>query len=69
MDPVDLKSLEGAVEALESPTWAMRVVNLIGMPIEAATKLLPAKASAIVSRRTAKPPITTIGEYANGMKG
>ena len=52
MDPVDLKSLEGAVEALESPTWAMRVVNLIGMPIEAATKLLPAKAGAIVSRAT-----------------
>ncbi|MFI5167313.1 MAG: EcsC family protein, partial [Thermoanaerobaculales bacterium] len=52
MDPVDLKSLEGAVEALENPTWAMRVVNLIGLPIEAATKLLPAKASAIVSRAT-----------------
>ena len=52
MDPVDLESLEIAVGALESPTWAMRIVNLIGMPIEAATKLLPAKASAVVSRAT-----------------
>jgi hypothetical protein len=52
MDPVDLRSLEGAVGALESPTFAMRVVNLIGIPIEAATKLLPAKAGAIVSRAT-----------------
>jgi hypothetical protein len=52
MDPVDLKSLEVAVGALESPTFAMRLVNLIGLPIEAATKLLPAKASAIVSRAT-----------------
>jgi hypothetical protein len=52
MDALDLKSLEGAVGALESPTWAMRVVNLIGMPIEAATKLLPARANAIVSRAT-----------------
>ena len=54
MDPVDLKNLEGAVAALERPTWAMRIVNLIGMPIEAATKLLPAKAGAIVSRATTK---------------
>ena len=52
MDPADLESLAGAVGALENPTWAMRVVNLIGMPIEAATKLLPAKASAVVSRAT-----------------
>lgn len=52
MDPLDLKSLAGAVAALERPTWAMRIVNLIGMPIEAATKLLPGKASAIVSRAT-----------------
>jgi hypothetical protein len=54
MDPVDLKSLEGAVAALERPTWAMRIVNLIGMPIEAATKLLPARAGAIVSRATTR---------------
>ena len=52
MDPFDLKSLEGAVAALERPTWAMRVVNLIGMPIEAAAKLLPARAGALVSRAT-----------------
>jgi len=52
MDPVDLQSLEGAVGALERPTWAMRIVNLIGMPIEVATKLLPGRASAIVSRAT-----------------
>jgi hypothetical protein len=52
MDPVDLRSLESAVGALERPTFAMRIVNLIGMPIEAATKLLPAKASAIVARAT-----------------
>ena len=52
MDPVDLRSLEGAVGALERPTWAMRIVNLVGMPIEAATKLLPARATAIVSRAT-----------------
>ena len=52
MDPVDLKSLEGAVGALEIPTFAARLVNLLGMPIEAATKLLPARAGAIVSRAT-----------------
>ncbi len=52
MDPRDLQSLESAVGALESPTWAMRIVNLIGMPIEAATKLLPARAGALVSRAT-----------------
>jgi len=52
MDPVDLSSLEAAVETLENPTWAMRVVNLIGIPIEEATKLLPRKAGAIVSKAT-----------------
>ncbi len=50
MDPVDLESLERAVVALERPAFAARVANLIGMPIEAATKLLPARAGAIVSR-------------------
>ena len=30
----------------------MRIVNLVGMPIEAATKLLPARTSALVSRAT-----------------
>ncbi len=53
MDPVDLMSLEGAVGALERPTFAARLVNLVGMPIEAATKLLPARAGALVSRATA----------------
>ncbi len=52
MDPVDLMSLEGAVGALERPTFAARLVNLVGMPIEAATKLLPARAGALVSRAT-----------------
>lgn len=52
MDPLDVTSLELAVGALERPTWAMRIVNLIGIPIEAATKLLPAKAGSIVSRAT-----------------
>ncbi len=52
MDPVDLRSLEGAVGVLESPTFAARIVNLVGMPIEAATKLLPARAGAIVSKAT-----------------
>ena len=52
MDPLDLKSLESAVAALEQPTWAVRLVNLIGIPIEAAAKLLPARAGAIVSRAT-----------------
>ena len=52
MDPLDLKSLEGAVAALERPTWAVRIVNLIGIPIEAATKLLPSRANAIVTRAT-----------------
>lgn len=52
MDPVDLRSLAGAVGALERPTWAMRIVNVIGMPIEAATRLLPGRAGAIVSRAT-----------------
>lgn len=52
MDPVDVRCLEAAVEALENPTWAVRVVNLIGIPIEAATKLLPTKAGALVSKAT-----------------
>src|SRR5512140_2178618 len=52
MDSDDLESLEAAVGALEGPTWAMRIVNLIGVPIEAATKLLPARAGAAVSRAT-----------------
>jgi hypothetical protein len=52
LDPIDLEALRGAVAALEKPTWAMRIVNLIGVPIEAATKLLPGKASAAVSKAT-----------------
>jgi hypothetical protein len=52
MDPADLKSLQGAVGALEKPTWAMRIVNIVGMPVEAATKLLPARAGALVARAT-----------------
>ena len=52
MDPDDLKSLEAAVGVLERPTFAMRIVNLVGVPIEAATKLLPARAGAVVSRAT-----------------
>jgi hypothetical protein len=52
MNSDDLQSLEAAVGTLERPTWATRIVNLVGMPIEAATKLLPAKASALVSRAT-----------------
>ena len=60
MDPVDLKSLERAVAALEKPTWAMRIVNLIGMPIEAATKLLPARTGAIVSRATTRAVRTAL---------
>lgn len=52
MDPDDLKNLEAAVGVLERPTFAMRIVNLIGVPIEAATKLLPARAGALVSRAT-----------------
>jgi hypothetical protein len=52
MNPRDLESLVSAVAALEQPTWAVRVVNLIGIPIEAAAKLLPSKAGAIVSRAT-----------------
>jgi hypothetical protein len=52
-DPADLAILERAVEALERPTWTARIVNLIGMPIEWATKRLPGKAGAVVSRATA----------------
>src|SRR5450756_1329790 len=52
MDSDDLKSLEAAVGVLERPTFAMRIVNLIGVPIEAATKLLPARAGAVVSKAT-----------------
>lgn len=52
IDPVDLKKLQSAVRALERPTWAMRIVNLIGMPIEAATKLLPRKANSALARTT-----------------
>jgi hypothetical protein len=52
MDPLDLESLRGAVAALERPAWSVRLVNLIGIPIEAATKLLPRQANAIVSRAT-----------------
>lgn len=52
MDSDDLKSLEAAVGVLERPTFAMRIVNLIGVPIEAATKLLPTRAAAVVSRAT-----------------
>ena len=50
MDADDLKSLEAAVGVLERPTFTMRIVNLVGVPIEAATKLLPARAGAVVSR-------------------
>jgi hypothetical protein len=52
MDAADLKALAAAVDALENPTWAARIVNLVGMPIEAATKLLPRSAGALVSRAT-----------------
>lgn len=52
MDAVDLRCLDGAVRALERPGWTMRLVNLIGMPIEAATRLLPARAGALVTRAT-----------------
>jgi hypothetical protein len=52
MDSEDLKSLEAAVVVLETPTFAMRIVDLIGVPIEAATRLLPARAAAAVSGAT-----------------
>ena len=69
MDPVDLRSLESAVGALERPTFAMRIVNLIGMPIEAATKLLPAKASAIVARATTMARKTAICSHPKTVMG
>lgn len=52
IDARDLEQLDRAVDALERPTWALRIVNLIGVPIEAATKLLPSKAGKLVSRAT-----------------
>jgi EcsC protein family len=52
IDRVDRENLERAVDALERPNWTARIVSIIGMPIEWATKLLPGKASAIVSKAT-----------------
>ena len=69
----DLRALERAVEALESPTWAARIVTLIGIPIEAATKLLPRGAGAVVSRATTAAvrkaldaAVTTMGRRHRG---
>jgi hypothetical protein len=73
METADLKVLAGAVEALENPTWAARIVNLVGMPIEAATKLLPRSAGALVSRGTTAAirkalvtAVTTMGKRSHG---
>ena len=52
IDRVDFESLERAVDALERPNWTARIVSIVGMPIEWATKLLPGKAGAIVSKAT-----------------
>lgn len=46
----DLADLAAAVERLEHPGFVARLSDLVGMPIEAALRALPAGAGAIVTR-------------------
>ncbi|OGF64145.1 MAG: peptidase [Candidatus Fischerbacteria bacterium RBG_13_37_8] len=52
MKPEDRKRLELAVDLLENPSWAARITNFIGMPVEWAIKKLPDSAGATISKAT-----------------
>ncbi len=54
MKPHDLDDLQTAVSLLENPGWAAKIANLLGSPIEKAVAILPAKASAGISKATHK---------------
>jgi len=54
MKPEDRKRLEEAVMRLENPSWTVRLINTIGMPVEWAIKKLPKGATAIISNTTTK---------------
>ena len=54
MSPTDLSLLESAVAALEHPSFAARLANLAGKPIELIGQALPAPAAQAVATATAK---------------
>jgi hypothetical protein len=47
-----MEALRSAKNALENPGLAAKIANLLGLPIEAAMKSLPAKWSAVIHRAT-----------------
>jgi len=54
MQNEDLDALHWAVEALEHPTLAARLGNLVGKPIELMRQALPAGASDVIARASTK---------------
>jgi hypothetical protein len=50
----DLNALKRAVQTLEYPSFATRLTNLVGKPIEMITNMLPVSASQAISKATAK---------------
>jgi len=50
----DLAALQRAVQALEHPGLAARLTNMVGKPIELVGSILPAAASAAITKATSK---------------
>ena len=44
----DLQDLESAVQGLEHPGWAIRLINFLGAPIEALIRVLPKPLSLVI---------------------
>jgi hypothetical protein len=54
LTPEDLDALQRAVQALENPSLAARLTNMVGKPIELIGYVLPAPASTAISAATSK---------------
>ena len=54
MTPDDLTALKRAVEALEHPSFAARLANMVGKPIELIEHALPPFAASAIATATSK---------------
>ncbi len=54
MTPADLAALQAAVNALENPSLAARLTNMVGKPIELIGLALPASASHLIAKATSR---------------
>jgi hypothetical protein len=54
MNREDLQILQEAVGRLENPSWAMRITNIIGIPVEFALMSLPRFLGRLITRATGR---------------